>query len=284
MRNRIVRRSTSGLIALFLCVPLIANTPSATRNGVPILGETAPETTRIVEIRSYNLKPGTRDRFQQTFLKQALPMLGRWRVDVVAFGPSLHDDDSWFLMRGFPSVAERQTSEDAFYGSEEWIKGPRAAILADIVSYTTIIIRPDAATIVGLRRSNPTASAAKENVMASDLADLLKLNHDYIRSVQTSDVARFKEILADDFLCSLPDGSLIDRAHFLEQTALLVTISNLEAQDVHVRIMDDMAIVHARTTYNTADGRAAAGRYTDVWARRNGKWLAVSAHVTRLVP
>jgi hypothetical protein len=30
-----------------------------------------------------------------------------------------------------------------------------------------------------------------------------------------------------------------------------------------------------------ADGRAGAGRYTDVWARRNGQWLAVAAHVTR---
>ena len=23
------------------------------------------------------------------------------------------------------------------------------------------------------------------------------------------------------------------------------------------------------------------GRYTDVWTRRNGRWLAVAAHVTR---
>jgi ketosteroid isomerase-like protein len=117
-----------------------------------------------------------------------------------------------------------------------------------------------------------------------DLADLLKLNDDYIRSVQQSDVKRFDEILADDFLCSQPDGSLIDRTRFLEQTAVPATISNLEAHDVKVRIMDNMAIVHASTTYRTADGRAATGRYTDVWARRNGKWRAVSAHVTRVVP
>ena len=40
--------------------------------------------SKIVEIRSYNLKPGTRDRFHQLFLKEALPMLKRWKVDVVA--------------------------------------------------------------------------------------------------------------------------------------------------------------------------------------------------------
>jgi hypothetical protein len=45
--------------------------------------------------------------------------------------------------------------------------------------------------------------------------------------------------------------------------------------------MGDIAIVHATTTYSTADGRESGGRYTDVWAKRGGRWVAVSAHVTR---
>jgi Domain of unknown function (DUF4440) len=117
--------------------------------------------------------------------------------------------------------------------------------------------------------------------LKSDLDDLLELNGDYIRSVQTSDVRRFEELLAADFLCSNPDGSLVDKPAFLKQTAVPVRISNLEARDVQVRIMGEFAIIHARTTYTLPDGRAGQGRYTDVWARRNGRWLAVSAHVTR---
>jgi ketosteroid isomerase-like protein len=115
----------------------------------------------------------------------------------------------------------------------------------------------------------------------TDLETLQQLNRDYITSVQTSDVGRFDQILAEDFLCSNPDGSLVDRAAFLAQTARPVTISNLEARDVVVRIMGDVAIIHARTTYTLPDGRAGMGRYTDVWVRRQGRWLAVSAHVTR---
>jgi len=115
----------------------------------------------------------------------------------------------------------------------------------------------------------------------TDLELLQQLNEDYIRSVQTSDVRRFDEILAEDFLCSNPDGSLVDRAAFLAQTARPVTISNLAARDVRVRIIGDVAIIHARTTYTLPDGQAKSGRYTDVWARRQGRWLAVSAHVTR---
>jgi len=106
---------------------------------------------RVVEIRSYNLKPGTRERFHRLFLKEALPMLHRWKVDVVAYGPSLHDETSYYLMRAFPNVAERQKSENAFYGSEEWRQGPREAILADIESYTTIVVPLDAVAIKSLR-------------------------------------------------------------------------------------------------------------------------------------
>jgi ketosteroid isomerase-like protein len=120
------------------------------------------------------------------------------------------------------------------------------------------------------------------NVAArSDLETLVDLNRDYIDSVQHGNVRRFDEILAPDFLCSNPDGTLIDRAAFLAQTARPVTIKNLEAHDVNVRIMGDVALIHARTTYTRPDGQPGAGRYTDVWARRGGQWLAVSAHVTR---
>ena len=115
----------------------------------------------------------------------------------------------------------------------------------------------------------------------TDLEILQDLNRDYINSVQHSDVPRFDEILAEDFLCSNPDGSLIDRPAFLKQTALPVKISNLQAADVKIHVLGDVAIIHARTTYTGADGRAGSGCYTDVWARRQGRWLAVSAHVTR---
>ncbi len=115
----------------------------------------------------------------------------------------------------------------------------------------------------------------------SDVDALRELNQAYIDSVQHSDVDRFREILADDFHASLGDGSYVDKTRFLEITAQPVTISNLAARDVEIQVMGDFAIVHAQTTYTTANGSAASGRYTDVWARRDGRWLAVAAHVTR---
>src|ERR1700693_3556418 len=94
-----------------------------------------------------------------------------------------------------------------------------------------------------------------ETVTHADVDVLQQLNRDYIRSVQTADVRRFDEILAEDFLCSNPDGTLVERSSFLKQTALPVKIANLEAHDVNVRLLGDVAIIHARTTYTTPDGQ-----------------------------
>lgn len=106
----------------------------------------------FVEIRSYNLKPGARDEFQRLFLEEAFPMLKRWNVDVVSYGPSLHDENSYYLMRCFDSLAQREQSEESFYGSAEWRQGPREAIIALIENYTEIVLELDDVTIQGLRK------------------------------------------------------------------------------------------------------------------------------------
>ncbi|WP_119423062.1 nuclear transport factor 2 family protein [Desertibaculum subflavum] len=115
----------------------------------------------------------------------------------------------------------------------------------------------------------------------ADLEALERLNADYVDSVQRSDVARFEQILAPDFYCSNPDGSLVDRAAFLQQTARPVAITELRPEQVKIRLIGDFAIIHAATHYRTPDGEVRRGRYTDCWARIDGSWLAVSAHVTR---
>ena len=117
--------------------------------------------------------------------------------------------------------------------------------------------------------------------MKTDTDILHQLNRDFCRSVEQSDVRWFDEMLSGDFLNSNPDCSLVDRSGFLEQIARPAMITELEPHDVRIRILDDIAIIHARTTYRKADGTAGKGRYTDVWARRKGRWLCVSAQVTR---
>jgi hypothetical protein len=95
---------------------------------------------RVLEIRTYTLKPGTREQFHSFVMEFSLPMLKRWGVDVVLVGPSLHDDVSYVLMRSYADLRDRQESQDAFYGSDEWKNGPREPILALIETFTSVVL------------------------------------------------------------------------------------------------------------------------------------------------
>ena len=75
----------------------------------------------------------------------------------------------------------------------QWRQGPREAILACIENYTTVVVELDEAALDAFRggtRLQPE-NAMTETAVKSDYAMLLDLNADYIRAVQTSDVARF---------------------------------------------------------------------------------------------
>ena len=118
--------------------------------------------------------------------------------------------------------------------------------------------------------------------MADDLEALRELNDSYLESVRMGDVDRFREILADDFLCSGADGAVLDKQDFLDLTAGPRTLRHLSAGDVRIRVLGEVAIIHAATYYTTMTGQDGRGRYTDIWAKRDGAWRAVAAHVTRL--
>ncbi len=79
-------------------------------------------------------------------------MLKRWGVEVVAFGPLLHDENSYYLVRAYESLADRQTSQDAFYGSAEWRQGPREAIVSKIDSDTSIVIELEDLAVNAMRQ------------------------------------------------------------------------------------------------------------------------------------
>jgi len=106
----------------------------------------------LIEIRSILLKPGKRQEFHQLYMAEALPLLKRWNFDVVAHGPSLHDEDSYYVIRRYDSLAQREEMEDTYYGSDDWRQGPRERMLALMENYTDIVFELDVATLQGLRK------------------------------------------------------------------------------------------------------------------------------------
>ena len=105
----------------------------------------------IIEILCLNLKPGTCMGFYKLYTELSLPMLKRWNVDVLAYGPSHDKEDTFFVVRGYKDLADRRQSQDAFYGSDEWKQGPRNVILSFIESYSSVVVPANDKLIEGLR-------------------------------------------------------------------------------------------------------------------------------------
>src|SRR5262245_63524183 len=72
--------------------------------------------------------------------------------------------------------------------------------------------------------------------MQKGIETLTTLNHDFVKSVQGADVKRFDEILAKDFLFTNPDGSLYNRAEFLDLIGKGARNSELREDQVNVRL------------------------------------------------
>jgi ketosteroid isomerase-like protein len=120
--------------------------------------------------------------------------------------------------------------------------------------------------------------------MANDVESLEALNRGYVRAAETSDVAWYADHLAEDFLATNPDGSVSDRSAFLARMANPYPGKDLEAVDVRVRLLGEVALIHAGFRDRRPDGATGHGQYTDIWARREGRWLCVAAHFTRMPP
>jgi hypothetical protein len=78
----------------------------------------------VIEILTLSPKLGTLDKFHQLYVTESLPLLKQWKIQVVAHGPSQHDEDSYYVIRSFESLDDRQKAEDAFYSSDDWRKSP----------------------------------------------------------------------------------------------------------------------------------------------------------------
>jgi hypothetical protein len=137
--------------------PLNTNSPLAVDSRV----QTTPP-SRLIEILTLDIKPGRRDEFHKVYETRSLPLLNKWGFEVLAYGPSLHDANSYYVIRSFKSLEDRQKSEDAFYNSDDWKQGPRSAIfdLVEHFAYTVVT----AETLEAVLRALPTTEADQSKV------------------------------------------------------------------------------------------------------------------------
>ena len=85
-------------------------------------------------------------------------------------------------------------------------------------------------------------------------------------------------ILADDFVHVLPSGFVTKRQQiaFLRSHPARVQGTKRFAQ-LHVRIYGEAGVVTGIVVATAPDGRVRKTAFTDMFARRNGRWQAVNA-------
>jgi NIPSNAP len=94
----------------------------------------------VFEILTLDIKPGRRDEFHNVYVAQSVPLLKKWNFNLVAYGPSLHDTDSYYVIRRFKNLEEREKSEDAFYSSNDWKSGPRDTIMGLVEHFAYAVV------------------------------------------------------------------------------------------------------------------------------------------------
>ncbi|MEH6413506.1 NIPSNAP family protein [Pseudomonas sp. CGJS7] len=108
---------------------------------------------KLIEIRTYRVKPGSGPRFVAA-MADALPMVRASGMDVVAFGRSDHEHESFHLIRAYADRAQLIAQQDAFYGSDAWRLGPRQALIDCLEDYLNTLLWLSADAVENLRSSN----------------------------------------------------------------------------------------------------------------------------------
>jgi len=121
---------------------------------------------------------------------------------------------------------------------------------------------------------------------SNDVEALKKLNEDWIHSYPGKDTATLSKIFADDMIMITPNGTRMSKKEQLINTASPgQQIESANVDSVEVRLLGNVGLVMAKASFvSKAGGKEMTGQtcYLDVYEKRNGKWVAVAAHVTLL--
>lgn len=96
--------------------------------------------SRVIEMRTYKLKPGLRTAFLEIFRTRSMPAHAAIGMGIV--GPFLvvDDPDAFFFMRTFPDMALRDEMKDRFYEGPLWKNELEAVVMPMIEKYDVVLV------------------------------------------------------------------------------------------------------------------------------------------------
>ena len=98
----------------------------------------------IIEMRTYQTKPGKRSEFLEIFRSRSVP--AHVEIGMKILGPflSVEDEDTFFFMRGFPDLASREPMKAKFYEGDLWKRELENILLPMLEKYEVVLVEdPD---------------------------------------------------------------------------------------------------------------------------------------------
>ena len=122
---------------------------------------------------------------------------------------------------------------------------------------------------------------------ASAEAELKKIEQDWLDAYIKSDAAYIKAVESDDYSVTEPDGTVTTKADDVKAvTEKKFILKTATMSDFKCRMLGDNAAIVTATLKmsGTEDGEDFSGDYraTDVFEKKDGKWMAVSSQLTKI--
>jgi ketosteroid isomerase-like protein len=113
-----------------------------------------------------------------------------------------------------------------------------------------------------------------------EAAAVERLERDLVAAIARTDLLRYGQIVADDYVVFDASGKELTKREIVESyRSGTRRYSGLEIYDVHARVFGDTAVVTARTRgFRHEEDRDVPNRvrYIRVYSRRAGRWQAVT--------
>lgn len=140
------------------------------------------------------------------------------------------------------------------------------------------IVDPTAATF---GTGAPPAAAYTEEVEAA----VAQLERDWVSAIVKKDTAALDRLLAEEFAGVSPTAHYYDKSMAIDDlTTGTYQVESMALDEVSVNAYGDFAVAFAsqqeKSRYAGTD-LSGHYHYTNVWAKRDGRWQVVASHGTR---
>ena len=140
--------------------------------------------------------------------------------------------------------------------------------------------------------SNQTITQSpNEKTLSQAEQEVRKLEREWLDAYEKRDAEAMNRIVADDFKLTFPDGAAQAKADILAQLKSEKNAGSpspkLSTEDVQSRVEGDKVILTGRFIQQmerNGQSRMMQMRYTDTYAKREGRWQVINSQLTRIQP